>query len=175
MDRPRWWLARAQPRRGQGGVTRGLLTGAWTTVRRRCIDGGTLAPSSYDAGEREDGRRWSEGARCSTRVTALFYRVGREAEASRCLQWPVMKEAFNATSYRGIEEGKWRGSVPFNGEMMEEATRRLFPFSGGGRGTPWGRREAGRCRWLACSASVWEEEVGWADWAKKAEWAGKAS
>jgi hypothetical protein len=42
--------------------------------------------------------------------------------------------------------------------MKEEATQRLFLFSGGGRGRPWGRREAG-CRWrLARSGSVWEEE-----------------
>jgi hypothetical protein len=65
--------------------------------------------------------------------------------------------------------------VLFNGGMREEATQRLFPFSGGGRGQPWGRREAGCRRWLARSVSVREEEAGWAGWAKKAEWAGKAS
>jgi hypothetical protein len=58
--------------------------------------------------------------------------------------------------------------VSFNGGMKEEATRRLFPFSGGGR-------EAGHHRWLARYASVWEEEAGWAGWARKAEWASKAS
>jgi hypothetical protein len=59
---------------------------------------------------------------------------------------------------------------------------RLFSFGAGGRGRPWGRREAGR-RWqLARSASVQEEEEGgqlgrggkrpngsadyWADWAE---------
>jgi hypothetical protein len=30
---------------------------------------------------------------------APFYRGQREVEASRCLEWPAMKEAFNDASY----------------------------------------------------------------------------
>jgi hypothetical protein len=48
--------------------------------------------------------------------------------------------------------------VPFNGGMKEEVTRGLFLFSGGGRGQPRGRREAGCQRWLARSGSEREEE-----------------
>jgi hypothetical protein len=36
---------------------------------------------------------------------APFYRGQREAEASRFLQWSVMKEGFNAAGYWGNEEG----------------------------------------------------------------------
>jgi hypothetical protein len=48
--------------------------------------------------------------------------------------------------------------APFNGGMKEEATRRLFLFTGGGRGRPWGRHEAGCQQQLARSGSMREEE-----------------
>jgi hypothetical protein len=65
---PRWWLtgvqsssrsrprrlaARVAMRRGRRDATGGPLTGAWTVVRRRRTDSGTLAPSGYGAGVRE--------------------------------------------------------------------------------------------------------------------------
>jgi hypothetical protein len=51
------------------------------------------------------------------------------------------------------------GGALFNGGMKEEeAMRRLFLFSRGGRGRPWGWCEADCQRWLARSVSVREEE-----------------
>jgi hypothetical protein len=50
---------------------------------------------------------------------------------------------------------------------MEEATRRLFPCSGGGRRQPWWRCEVGNGGSDAYSARLEVEEVSWADWAKK--------
>jgi hypothetical protein len=44
--------------------------------------------------------------------------------------------------------------------------QQLFPFSGGGWGWPRGQCEAGWRRWLACSASVRQEEEG-GRWAKR--------
>jgi hypothetical protein len=37
-----------------------------------------------------------------------FYRGWREAAPSGCVQWPAMKEAFNATGYWVDEEGVCR-------------------------------------------------------------------
>jgi hypothetical protein len=61
--------------------------------------------------------------------------------------------------------------VSFNGGMKEEATQHLFPCSGGGRRQPWWRCEVGNGGSGAYSAQLEVEEVSWADWAKKAEWA----
>jgi hypothetical protein len=59
--------------------------------------------------------------------------------------------------------------------MTEEATQHLFPCIGGGRRRPWWRREVGNGGGGACSTRLEVEEVGWASWTKKAEWAGAAA
>jgi hypothetical protein len=52
------------------------------------------------------------------------------------------------------------------GEMKEEAMRRLFPCSKGGRRQPWRRREADNSGDDACSARLEVEEAGWVGWPK---------
>jgi hypothetical protein len=45
-------------------------------VRRRRTDGGASVPNGYNAGTIEEGRRKSEGVRCSTEVWGPFIGPG---------------------------------------------------------------------------------------------------
>jgi hypothetical protein len=73
--------------------------GRWRT------DGGVLALNGDGAGAVEDRRRRVGGVGSFTKARLPF--VGRRrSEGPGCLQWPAMKEAFNATGYwEGNEEG----------------------------------------------------------------------
>jgi hypothetical protein len=70
---PRGWHGKV----GDASRPGELLTGAWTAVRRWRTSIRTLSPSSCSAGTNEEGRRRSEGVRCSTGAWVPFYRVGR--------------------------------------------------------------------------------------------------
>jgi hypothetical protein len=76
---PRRLAARVATGMARRGATRGPLTGAWATARRRRTGDEVLAPGDHGAGTIEEGRRRGEGVRCSTGVRVPFYRVRREA------------------------------------------------------------------------------------------------
>jgi hypothetical protein len=107
-------------RRGASGE---LLTGGWTAASRQCIGGGASAQNGDDTDAVEGRRRRVGGVGCFVEVGVSFYWGRWRGAGSGWLQWPVMKEAFNAAGYWGNEEGGHR----LMGKMMEEVIRCLFP------------------------------------------------
>jgi hypothetical protein len=79
----------------------------------------------------------------------------------RSLNAPGLKASDTGGFKRGEGDVYWQNE---GGVIWQ-----FFSFCGGGRGRPWGQRQAGRCRWLACSTWVRErkKKAGWAEWAKR--------
>jgi hypothetical protein len=134
------------PAPGQGDLLRGGQNGeddaahpgncssehGWC-ARRRHTGGGASARNGDGAGATKGRRRRVGGVGCFTGVGAAFYVGWWRGEGPGCLQWPVMKEAFNAAGYWGNKEGGGH----LMGEMKEEVMRCLFPCNVGSKTRPW--------------------------------------